>query len=190
MTILFVQVGNILGIAEQAVRKRCKKLHIYDFVQDKRKALGETVIENRHSQKEVVSLFLETLSAKYVSEKLGMNVCAVRAAKNNAGIKQKSIEWSKTTCHIIGTDLYFRTAADAGNWIAEKHADFLALSIGARSLRIVRAMQSKTEVFGYVFEYVKENEYFDIIEKHRVISYNYQEEYTVPIQISEDGIEN
>lgn len=194
-TLSFQQIGRKYNVCGNAVVKWCKKLHlpwrkvdINSFNDEEWKQL-ETFDENMQKTRTlydydiIIDLLDNTRSMKYVAVKMNMSCEAIQNIKQRVGYRRHAIEWCQTTCHIIDTNLYFRTTADAGNWLAEQGSDLKYVIPEARGKRVKRYIEQKSPLFGYQFEYVKEEDYFDIIENHEVISYAYQEHREVPPQM-------
>lgn len=108
----------------------------------------------------------------------------IAQARKKLNYHDHAIEWSKTTCYLKDLGLYFRSISDVGHWLAEQGTNMMYLSPTARKKNKVRRYIEKEQpLYGYVFQYVSEEDYFDIIENHEIISYAYQEHREIPLQV-------
>lgn len=191
----FAEIGRKYNVNGNAVVKWCRhyglpwrKVDIDSFTDEEWEAL-EIFTDDMQKPRSlydhdaVINILDKYHSAKYVSYLFEISIDAVHDIRRQRAYKHHMIEWSPTTCHIVDSDLYFRTTTDAGHWLAE-HGEELKYAVpAARGKRVKRYIEQDIPLFGYQFEYVREEDYFGIIENHEVISYAYQEHREVPPQV-------
>ena len=191
----FTVIGKQYGVSSAAVVKWCKNMKLpwrktdIDTFTDKEWNSLECFTPDMKKERvlydydAVIEMLEKFHSVKYTSKKLNMTTDAIYDICKARKFHVTSIEWSPTTCHIIGTDLYFRTTTDAGHWLAEQGTELQHVVQDARGKRVKSYIDKQEPLYGYQFEYVKEEEYFDIIEKYEVISYTRQSKRLIPKQI-------
>lgn len=191
----FLEIGKEYEVSGNAVVKWCKhhnlpwrKIDINSFTDEEWEALdvfSEDMKNPRilHDHDTIIKLLDTYCSAKYVSYLLNLPIDTINDVRKQRHYKRHMIEWSSTTCHLVGSDFYFRTTTDAGHWIAETVIEMQQIHKHKRGSVVKEAIDNQNDLYGYQFEYVKEEDYFDIIGNHEVISYAYQEHREVPPQV-------
>lgn len=192
----FEAIGRELGVTGSAIKKWCKHYELpwrktdIDAFSDEEWSALKTFSDDMkrprilHNHDAVIELLDKYHSAKYVSYLLNLPLYTINDIRRQQRYNQHMIEWSPTTCHLIEANLYFRTTADAGHWLAEQGTELKYVVPDARGKRVKRYIEQNEPLFEYQFEYVKEKDYFDIIKNHEVISYAYQEHREIPSQVT------
>lgn len=193
----FSMIGRKYEVSDVAVHKWCKfyqlpyrACDLKQITADELRSMSQFDYTNlpaaHYDRAKIQEVFTSVRSLKYISYYCNIPIKSLQEIRRDLKLPAP-IEWTSTTCHLQGSSLYFRTVSDAGHWMAEYNREMQKGHPHSRGRKIKNAIEHQEPIFGCYFEYVAEEDYFNIIEKYEVISYTYQKERTVPPQLPRDS---